>query len=234
MTAIDDLSAARNARIRRGGPVQRRVCATLTAFVLMMTASATHATVGQERAPSGAKATVGLAMLGAEATLSVEALVGVKPWWGYALGGGLGAVAGGVGGYFIDRADLPSLSMGLLAGGIVFAVPVTIGVLSATAYRPPGDAEVDQAIVDRKLLAIGQAVAERHRLPAQVAPSPLLALHGTSLPWKDSKHSWPAGGIALDLPSASLQPVFSAEEMSLLGLRDNVSSVRLPLLNLSF
>gem|GEM_PF-905495 len=85
------------------------------------------------------KGIVGGALLGAELTLTVEALVGVKPWWGYLIGGGLGAVAGGVGGYFVADAAGPEAPTAFLVSGLVLAVPTTIFVLSQTAYRPPGN-----------------------------------------------------------------------------------------------
>lgn len=226
MTKTHDPTTARATR--------KVACAGLMALTILFASSAAHATVGQERAPSGAKATVGLAMLGAEAVLSVEALVGVKPWWGYAVGGGLGAIAGGVGGYFIDRTDTPTLSMGLLAGGIVFAVPTTLAVLSARAYKPARNPEIDPAQFDGKLIAIGQAIAERHGSAHQLAPTPLLALHAGSASLTDFTRSSRSRLATLALPAASLQNVYSAEEMALLGLNEAVSSVRLPLLNLSF
>lgn len=85
------------------------------------------------------KGIVGGALLGAELTLTVEALVGVKPWWGYLIGGGLGAIAGGVGGYFVADAAGPEVPTAFLVSGLVLAVPTTIFVLSQTSYKPPSD-----------------------------------------------------------------------------------------------
>jgi len=198
------------------------------AFVL--TAPAAHAETGTEKAKSGAKGTVGLALLGAETVLTVEALIGVKPWWGYVLGGGLGAIGGGVGGYFIDRMDKPAVSMGLLAGGLTLAVPATLAVLSATAYRPEKNPEVDQGDKETgardRQLALMQALVERHAFAHQ--------RRSLGLVNKDAEHKW-----ALAMPDLDVVPAISAreEQMARLAyLKDgpNAPSFRSVLLNLAF
>jgi hypothetical protein len=74
--------------------------------------------------------------------VGVEAALDVKPAWAYIVGGLAGGVGGGVGGFFVEQGDPPEsarVSMLLLAGGMVFAIPTTIAILSATAYEPPAE-----------------------------------------------------------------------------------------------
>src|SRR5436190_13241911 len=84
--------------------------------------------------PAG-KGIIGGALLGAESVMLVEAAADTKPAWAYAVGGGLGAIGGGVGGYFAQQGD-PKISLYLLVGGMALALPTTVAVLSAAAYEP--------------------------------------------------------------------------------------------------
>jgi hypothetical protein len=111
-------------------------------LVTPMTAGA----VGSAEPEAHAKGAVGGGLVLAELTLAIEAAVGVKPWWGYLLGGGLGAVGGVVGGYFIADATGPEIPTALLVSGLVLAVPTTIFVLSQTSYRPPESNASDQGV----------------------------------------------------------------------------------------
>jgi hypothetical protein len=111
-------------------------------FLTAMTAGA----VGSPEPEAHAKGAVGGAMVLAELTLTIEAAVGVKPWWGYLLGGGLGAVGGAIGGYFIADAAGPEIPTAMLISGLVLAVPTTIFVLSQTSYRPQESNTADQGI----------------------------------------------------------------------------------------
>lgn len=108
----------------------------LAALFVLWTGSA-RAQVGTDVAPSGVRGTIGGGVVGAEATMLVLGALEVRPGWAYALGGGLGAVAGGAGGYFLDEAGNTPVSMTLLVAGLLLAVPTTIVVLNATSYRPP-------------------------------------------------------------------------------------------------
>ncbi len=102
----------------------------------------TLASPGQESIAPGAKGIVGGALLGAELTVGVESLVGLHQTWQYGLGAGLGAVAGGVGGYYVGKASTAA-GTGLLISGIFLAIPATVLMLNGLRYRPPtqeGDA----------------------------------------------------------------------------------------------
>lgn len=173
------------------------------------------AETGSETTKPGAKGTIGLALLGAEAVMTVEAIIGVKPWWGYAIGGGAGAVGGGLAGFFlIDKGQNPNKTeagMAFLVGGLVFAVPTTLAILSATSYKPPKNPEVDTAAREASL--------DRMQA-AQFDPSPALVRVGH-------------GGFAMEMPAVAVAPVFTEENRQIFGL-PSATSVRVPVLNLRF
>lgn len=156
------------------------------------------------------KGTIGLALLGAESVIAVEAAFGVKKAWVYALGGGLGAVAGGVGGYFIDKADSPEVSTSLLVGGMVFAVPTTIAMLNAAAYKPPKNPEIDAA-----------ALAEERMYLARYEPVPSIV---------DVNEK---GSLKLKLPAVEIGPVWSRQTQQMYALSP-ATQVRVPVFHLTF
>src|SRR5688572_8579953 len=109
-------------------PLHRQFTASLLAGAVLLgslTSSTTASAVGNETTDSMGKGIVGGALLGGEAVMFVQALVGVKPWWAYAIGGGAGAIAGGVGGFFLADADTGAAPMALLTAGLVLAIPTT-------------------------------------------------------------------------------------------------------------
>lgn len=127
--------------------MQGALLASVVGISCWVTPRAAHA-VGNEGEPDAiGKGIFGGALLGAELTLTVEAIVGVKPWWGYLIGGTLGAAAGGVGGFFVADAAGPEVPTAFLVSGLVLAVPTTIFVLNQTRFRPPED-ETTTARVD--------------------------------------------------------------------------------------
>lgn len=173
-----------------------------------------QAEVGKEAAESGVKGTVGLALLGAETVIAVEAAFGVQKAWLYAVGGGVGAIGGGVGGYFIDQAGNAQVSMSLLVGGLVFAVPTTIALLSTTAYKPTENPEIDSGVSEaaRREDAIYLA---RH----QPVPSVL-----------DVNEK---GALRLKMPAVSIGPVWSREMREVYSL-PAATQVRVPVFHLTF
>src|SRR5690606_2415625 len=104
-----------------------------------------------DEASSTGKGIAGGALLGAEAVILTEAAIGVKPHWAYLVGGGAGAVAGGVGGYFLEENLSAKTNMFLLSAGMVLAIPTTIAMLVATQYEPPANYVQDQGPTDEPI-----------------------------------------------------------------------------------
>ena len=148
---------------------QSSFLAMLTLATLSLVPLAAHAET-TEVSTTG-KGTVGGTLLGAEAVLAVEAAFKVQPTWAYVVGGLGGGAAGGVGGYFIEKSASPRTTLFMLAGGMALAIPVTVAVLSATAYEPPASYTQDRAPAD-------EPIAE----PPQPAATPTLAPPATTSP----------------------------------------------------
>ncbi len=109
---------------------------TLTAFP--QTAAA------DEVSPTG-KGIVGGALLGGEVVTITEAIIGVKSGWAYAIGFGVGAIGGGVGGYFIEQASSDGrVPVYMLAGGMALIIPAVVLTLNATRFQPSEGATEDK------------------------------------------------------------------------------------------
>lgn len=141
---------------------QSSFLAMLTLATLSLVPLTAHAQT-KEVSTTG-KGVVGGTLLGAEAVLAVESAFKVQPTWAYVVGGLGGGAAGGVGGYFIEKSASPRTTLFMLAGGMALAIPVTVAVLSATAYEPPASYTQDRAPAD-------EPIAE----PPQPAATPTLA-----------------------------------------------------------
>ncbi|MBW2277222.1 MAG: hypothetical protein JRF63_07000 [Deltaproteobacteria bacterium] len=82
-------------------------------------------------------------IVGAELVLAIEALIGVEDVWPWVVFPILGGAGGGVGGYFLEGAS-PEGAVALLVSGMVFIIPVAVGISASTAYDP----EVEGAVKD--------------------------------------------------------------------------------------
>ncbi len=100
-----------------------------------------------EVSPDG-KGIAGGALLGAEVVTIPMALFKVRSPWAYVIGGGLGAVGGGVAGHFIEQGSVSNdgrLPTYMLAGGLGLVIPAVVLVLNATRYQPPEEPVEDHA-----------------------------------------------------------------------------------------
>lgn len=121
--------------------------------VLALSALAAGAVLGSPREAKAeevtptAKGIVGTALLGGELVVFGEAIFGVKSGAAYAIGAGAGAVAGGVGGYFIEQSvDDGRIPAYLLAGGLALLIPAIVVTLDATRYVPNEGAREDRPV----------------------------------------------------------------------------------------
>ena len=92
-----------------------------------------------------AKGIIGTALLAGELVVFGEAIFGVRSPAAYIIGAGAGAVAGGVGGYFIEQSvDDGRIPAYLLAGGLALMIPAIVVALDATRYMPAEGAREDK------------------------------------------------------------------------------------------
>lgn len=186
--------------------------------------------------PTG-KGITGGALLGAEAVMSVEAVAGVKPAWAYLLGGGLGAVGGGIGGYYVEQGDDPKPSYYLLAAGMALIIPTTVAVLQSTSYRPPAEYVEDRP--GRTTPATEPAQGEPATAPASPQTTPLPGQPPASraptegpavaLSLVDLRSS----GVRLGLPVPEVRPMYSTAEVRRYGVEQR-TEVRVPVFQATF
>ena len=117
--------------------------AALTATTLVASAKPAHA----EPVDPTAKGIIGGALLGGELVVFGEALFGVRSTAAYLIGAGIGAAAGGVGGYFVEQAvDDGRIPAYMLAGGLAALIPAIVVTLDATRYMPSEGAREDKPV----------------------------------------------------------------------------------------
>jgi len=186
-----------------------------------------------DEASSTGKGIVGGALLGAEAVVLTEAAIGVKPYWAYAVGGGAGAIAGGVGGYFIEQNLSAKTNMFLLAGGMVLVVPTVIAMLSATQYEPPANYVQDQGPTDEPIANPPEPDAatttSKRRVTVQRRVRPLPTLYSTppALVGIDPT------GATLSVPTVALTNTYTREQVAQFGVHQQ-TEYRMSVLNFVF
>lgn len=129
---------------RTSRSVRALALATLAAgTVFLGSPRAAHA---EEVTPDG-KGIVGGALLGGEVVVFIEAIAGVRSGTAYLLGAAGGAVAGGVGGYFVEQAvDDGRVPAYMLAGGLALIIPAIVVTLDQTRYMPAEGAREDRPV----------------------------------------------------------------------------------------
>jgi hypothetical protein len=211
---------------------------SVSAFTILATLTfAGHASAtGVDQASEKGKGIVGGALLGAEAVMLTEAAIGVKPRWAYLVGGGAGAVAGGVGGYFMEQNFSAKTNMFLLSAGMVLAIPTAVAFLAATQYEPPANYVQDQAPSDEPVADPPQGaklekskseqrrVAIRHRSP--VAPSLYYQLPPALVGLNE-------GDFNLSIPALAVQHLYTQQEMAEFGVQQE-TELRMPVFNWVF
>lgn len=209
-----------------------------------------HATGEAEASPTG-KGIVGGALLGGELVMATEAAFDVKPAWAYIVGGLAGGAAGGVGGYFVEQQDDARAPMLMLAGGVAFAIPTLVLVLTQTAYEPPASYLQDQAPADEPVAEppaptdVAPAPAPAAAPPADAAPPAEPAPAPTGRRYLQSQRrlslklpppaliGFQDARLALGVPNVAVLHSYSRSERVMFNAPD-VAEVRIPVLDVTF
>jgi hypothetical protein len=232
---------------------RRILLAALAAGTVFL--GAPRAAQAEEVKPDG-KGIVGGALLGAELVVFTEAIIGVRSGTAYILGAGGGAIAGGVGGYFIEQAvsdgRIPAY---ILAGGLALIIPALVITLDQTRYLPTEGAREDKPVTNLPPSDPGKpgGSAVIGAEPAPVTPPPTTPAPppgGTPPPapgpgpggggnpaparGPQSLINFQPRGISVGMPLPEVRPVFTASQKKALGVESTGNEVRFPVVHVTF
>ena len=212
------------------------VAAAAVAFAMALAGSPSDARADGPVTATG-KGTVGGALLGGEVVCITMGAVGVNRGWPYFVFGGLGAVGGGIGGFFVEKATAPEPSLYMLAGGMALIIPTLVVSLNATAYKPPETDQVQNEPANNKPVLDAPAptpagapaplTSRSVKKPARVAARPVMPHIPLSV------LDIYKGNVALGIPALELRPLYSSAELWKYGVSQG-SEVRLPLFQTMF
>ena len=211
----------------------RRARLLTTLALLGATAVCAPAAHADEVSPSG-KGIAGGILLGGEVVTITESLIGVRSGWAYLIGGGLGAVGGGLGGFAVEQASANGQGATyMLAGGMALIIPALVLTLNATRYRPsenatedkppPGLAPADPGAPGGS--AVSGPAAAPPPPPAPAAAPPPTSLLDLSIPRET--------GLRMGVPVPDVRPMYTASEQRAYGLPQR-AEVRMPVFRLTF
>ncbi len=216
------------------------VAAAAVAFAMAFAGSPSDARADGPVTATG-KGTVGGALLGGEVVCITMGAVGVERGWPYFVFGGLGAVGGGIGGFFVEKASSPQPSLYMLAGGMALIIPTLVVSLNATAYKPPETDQVQNEPANNRPAIDTPAPGTPAAAPG--APAPLtsravkkparLAARPVAPHIPLSVIDIYKGNLALGIPALELRPLYSSAELWKYGVSQG-SEVRLPLFQTMF
>ncbi len=188
--------------------------ATVAVSVFLAMSVVETSAYAQPQVTATAKGVVGCALLGGELVISVTSAVGLRNSWALAGVTLLGAVGGGIGGYFLETGtgtSAPTWSVASLAAGILLLIPATVIVASSTAYQPGSEAIAPPTDTGGE---VAPAPASPGDAPEQPAPPPA---GGTEAPSGSLFHLHD-GRLALGAPAPLLIAAFSADEVRRYGV----------------
>lgn len=231
-------------------PMERKVrkaarwaaAAAIGAAALAGGARGAHAQAAGDSVSGDGKGIVGGALLGGEVVMLTMGAIGVEQGWPYLVFGGLGAVAGGVGGYFIESAGPPAEApLYMLAGGMALVIPTIVVTLNATAYKPP-ESDQSEPIQNEPALEPPQGgasvqITSDARTPARRRGAARRAPAGARTP----SVAAPRLGLfditperlAIGMPALELRPLYSQAETFRFGVAQG-EELRFPVLRATF
>lgn len=186
-----------------------------------------------------AKGIIGGGLLGAEVVMFTEAVIGVKPWWAYLIGGVVGGGGGAAAGYAIEKSSTDGRApIFLLAGGLALVIPTMVLVLNATRYHPVEGASEDAAPRNEPKADPGapggNAVTPGGApVPAVPTPPPAAPAPAPAAPPPQSFLDVHGGEMRLGVPVPEVRPVFSQADRAQFGMKQQ-TEVRLPVFRLAF
>ncbi len=235
-------------------PTARKASALALAFLTAATTLAPRTAHAEEVSPTG-KGIAGTALLGAELVVFGEAIFGVQSGTAYIVGAAGGAVAGGVGGYFIEQAvDDGRIPAYLLAGGLALTIPAIVVALDATRYRPTEGAREDKpsafpasdpgkpggsAVIGAEPPATTPppATGPTGTPPSGTAPAPEGGGGGgTKAPVRAplSLFDVREGAFRVGVPLPDVKPLIGSAERKAFGVQNTGSEVRFPVFKATF
>jgi hypothetical protein len=190
------------------------------------------------------KAIVGGAFLGAEVVAIPMGIAGVRAGWAYAVFPPLGAVAGGIGGYFMDKAydDAKTAAYGsafMLAGGMALIIPTIVLMLNATRYHPSAEATEDRAPTNVAPEANPGSTGGSAVTPAKDTSAPPPSSSGgggggNQPPYVPlSLVDVHEGTMRMGIPVPEVRPVYTMTEVKELGVVQ-ATELRVPVFKLAF
>lgn len=245
----------RNSRIAARGRASRAVLLAAMTSVAGSTLAAFPSVAHAEDVSPDGKGIAGAALLGGELVTFGEAIFGVRSTAAYLIGAGAGAVAGGVGGYFIEQAvDDGRVPAYLLAGGLVLLIPAVVVALDATRYHPTEGARDDRPSAvpaSDPGKPGGSAVIGAEPAPAPATTPPAETPPGTNPSGGTTPAPAPAGGgggdrgpqsllnlngagFYMGVPLPEVRPVFTAAQAKQFAVQNSGSELRFPLMRVQF
>ena len=210
------------------------IAAASAAAVLLLTparASAQTTPAAGAVSPDG-KGVVGGALLGAEVVDLTMGIIGVNRGWPYLVFGAVGAVGGGIGGFFIEQETraTPEVSLYMLAGGMAFVIPTVVVSLNATMYKPPESTITNDPANNQP--TPGPAAPMPATQPLQTrraAPRPVVKREHFAFSLVDVYK----GSVALSVPAVDVRPLYTQRELWKYGVSQG-TEVRFPVLYAAF
>ena len=230
--------------------IVKRLAACITATTFGATALVAHAPEARADEIAGTpKGIVGGAFLGAEVVMIPMGIAGVRPAWAYAVFPALGAIGGGIGGFFLDQyydntqktgSTNPQSAYGstfMLAGGMALIIPAIVLMLNATRYHPSAEATEDHAPTNKGPEANpgqagGSSVAPPKNEPENKPESK--GGGGNQPPYVPlSLFDIHDGSLRMGIPVPEVRSTYSMREVKELGVRQ-ATELRVPVFKLAF